>query len=169
MIRAEHWFVLPGSPAEAFAVLSDPARDPDWVTACLRTTLLDGPPAPGRRYEITFDFLGRIMDFLVEINVFEPAQHSRFTTLAGPFHYIGNYRYNLQPDGSTEVHWTFDVEPGEFFGLMPDSLIRKFLVSQVEKDAAALRERLTVRAAAAMPGTADEPGGSAPGEEAERR
>ena len=116
MIRAEHRFILPVDPEEAFALLSDPRRDPDWLTACRRTALLDGVAAPGCRYEITFEFLSRVMEFVVEINEYEPGRHSRFTTLAGPFHYVGDYRYCAAEDGGTEVHWTFDVEPGDFFG-----------------------------------------------------
>jgi carbon monoxide dehydrogenase subunit G len=142
MIRAEYSFTLPVSPDQAFAIVSDPARHSEWMTACLRTRLLDSLPAPGHRYEITFEFLSRKMDFLVEINTYDPGRHSRFISLEGPFRYIADYRYQPQADGITEVHWTFDVHPGDFFGLTPDSLIRKFLVSQVEKDSQSLRERL---------------------------
>jgi ribosome-associated toxin RatA of RatAB toxin-antitoxin module len=142
MIRAEYSFTLPVSPDQAFAIVSDPPRHSEWMTACLHTKLLDGLPAPGRRYEITFEFLQRTMDFLVEIDTYDPWRHSRFTSIEGPFRYIADYRFHPLADGSTEVHWTFDVHPGDFFGLTPDSLIRKFLVSQVEKDSQTLRERL---------------------------
>ena len=142
MIRAEYRFNLPVSPQQAFEILSDPARDPEWQTACLGTRLLDGSADVGRRYEITFLLLDRRMDFTVEINIYDPGRHSRFTVLEGPFRYIGNYRYTEEGDGTTEVHWTFDVDPGDFFGIMPESLIRKVLVGEVEKDSRALRKKL---------------------------
>jgi hypothetical protein len=142
MIRAEYRFNLPVPPGRAFEMLSDPARDPDWQSACVGTRLLDGAPGVGCRYEITFQMLGRRMSFTVQITEFEPGRHSRFAVLEGPFRYVGSYLYTAQEDGTTDVHWTFDVEPGDFFGIMPKSLMKKVLVSQVKKDSGNLRKQL---------------------------
>ncbi|MFZ3558351.1 SRPBCC family protein [Streptomyces sp. BH055] len=138
MIRAEHTFDLPVPPGEAFARLSDPARDPEWQAACVATRLLDGPARAGGRYEITFQLIGKRMTFTVEISEYEPGLRSRFHVLDGPFHYVGTYAYTEHPDGTTGVHWTFDVDPGDYFGAMPQSLVKKLLVSQVKKDSGKL-------------------------------
>jgi hypothetical protein len=148
MIHADYRFHLPVTPGRAFDVLSDPRRDPDWQSACLRSSLLNGAPGVGCRYDITFQMLGRRMDFTVEITDFEPGRHSRFAVVQGPFRYIGNYYYYGRDDGTTEVHWTFDVDPGEFFGILPKSLMKKVLISQVEKDSSNLSAQL---ATAALP------------------
>jgi uncharacterized protein YndB with AHSA1/START domain len=142
MIKAEHTFDLPVPPKEAFALLSDPARDPEWQTACVETRLLNGPARPGGRYEITFQLIGKRMTFTVEITEFEPGHRSRFHVLEGPFHYVGTYDYTDHGDGTTGVHWTFDVDPGDFFGIMPQSLVKKLLVSQVKKDSGKLAATL---------------------------
>ncbi|MGW9030031.1 SRPBCC family protein [Streptomyces sp. NPDC055722] len=142
MIKAEHTFDLPVPPKKAFALLSDPARDPDWQSACVETRLLDGPARAGGRYEITFQLIGKRMTFTVEITEFDPGHRSRFQVLEGPFHYLGTYDYTEHEDGTTGVHWTFDAEPGDFFGIMPKSLVKKLLVSQVKKDSGKLAATL---------------------------
>lgn len=138
MIKAEYAFDLPVPPKEAFAVLSDPARDPEWQGACTRTELLEGPARAGGRYEITFQMVGRKLDFLCEIDAYEPGVRSRFHVVEGPFGYVGNYEYTEREDGTTGIHWTFDVDPGDYFGIMPKSLVKKMLISQVKKDSGKL-------------------------------
>lgn len=151
MIRAEYRFQLPVPPERAFEVLSDPARDPDWQAACVSTRLLDGPPGVGCRYEITFQMLGRRMNFTARITDFEPGRHSAFAVVEGPFRYVGNYYYTARDDGTTEVHWTFEVDPGEFFGILPKSLMKKVLINQVKKDSSTLAGQLA-QAAPPAPG-----------------
>ncbi|CAL9360887.1 hypothetical protein SUDANB171_00664 [Streptomyces sp. enrichment culture] len=144
-IKAEYAFDLPVAPEEAFAILSDPARDPEWQGACTRTLLLDGPARPGGRYEITFQMIGRRLDFTCEITEYEPGHRSRFHVLEGPFHYTGTYDYAEHADGTAGVHWTFEVEPGSYFGIMPQALLKKVLVNQVKKDSGKLAAELRVR------------------------
>ncbi|MER7773420.1 SRPBCC family protein [Streptomyces sp. NPDC096191] len=141
-LRAEYAFDLPVTPKEAFDWLSDPARDPEWQSACVDTRLLDGAAAKGCRYEITFQLIGKKMTFTVEIDAYEPGRRSRFHVVDGPFGYTGTYDYTEHADGTTGVRWTFDVEPGDYFGVMPKSLLRKVLVSQVKKDSGKLAGRL---------------------------
>jgi hypothetical protein len=148
MINAEHRFTLPVTPGEAFGLLSDPAKDPEWQSACVATRLLDGPAAAGRRYEITFAMVGRRMTFTVEIVRYEPGACSEFRVVDGPFGYTGRYAYTERADGTTDVHWTFDVDPGSYFGIMPVSLLGKLLTSQVKKDSGRLAARLAADGAA---------------------
>ncbi|MFJ4414140.1 MULTISPECIES: SRPBCC family protein [unclassified Streptomyces] len=147
-INAAYTFRLPVTPEEAFARVSQPLQDPVWQAACVDVTLLNGEPRPGGQYAITFEMVGKRMDFTVEIDEFVPGVRSAFHTLSGPFGYVGTYTYTAQGDGSTTVDWTFDVDPGDYFGIMPKSLLRKVLVNGVKKDAAKLAERLRKEAVA---------------------
>jgi uncharacterized membrane protein len=143
MIKAEYRFSLPISPREAFATLSDPARDPDWQSVCEGTKLLNGAARPGCRYEIIFLLIGRRMEFTAEILEYEPGVRSKFRSLEGPFSYIGTYIYSHRSDGTTDVHWTFEVEdPGNYFGIVPEPLVQKLLTAQVKKDTGKLAARL---------------------------
>jgi hypothetical protein len=130
-------------PEEAFALLSDPAKDPDWQTACVHSELLNGEPRPGCHYGITFKMIGKQMDFTVEILDYEPGVVSRFRTLDGPFGYLGTYNYAGRADGGTDIHWLFEVDPGDYFGITPTSLVKKLLIAQVKKDSSRLAKRLS--------------------------
>lgn len=152
MINAEYTFTLPLAPDAAFAYLSNPANDAEWQSSCLECRLLDGPPQTGARYAIVFSFLGRRMQFQAVIEQSDAAAGVyAFRVVEGPFQYQGRYTFHPHPEG-TEVHWRFDAEPGGFFGILPVALIRKVLISQVEKDSGNLRKRF--QAAAAQAATA---------------
>ena len=142
MINAELQFTLPVPPEEAFNQLSDPAKDPEWQSACVKTRLLNGPAEAGCRYEITFRLIGRQMKFTVEILAYEPGVCSEFKTLEGPFGYVGRHDYTKREDGTADVHWRFDVDPGDYFGITPHSLVKKLLIAQVKKDSGRLAAQL---------------------------
>jgi hypothetical protein len=141
-ITAELDFTLPVPPGQAFDVLSDPIRDPEWQASCVHTRLINGEPRPGCHYEITFQLVGRKMTFTVEIIAFEPGVRSAFKVIDGPFTYVGSYDYREPTPGTTDVHWSFAVEPGDYFGIMPTVLLKKILVSQVKKDSRRLADQL---------------------------
>lgn len=144
MIHADYTYTLPVPPAEAFAYLSHPANDSQWQSSCVSVELLGPAPMVGCRYNIVFSFLGRKMKFTSEIIVSEPDREYAFKVIEGSFYYEGRYRLRPHGDG-TEVHWQFDAEPGTFFGILPAALLRKVLISQVEKDSATLARLLKTR------------------------
>ncbi|MDQ0785508.1 carbon monoxide dehydrogenase subunit G [Streptomyces sp. B3I7] len=141
-VRAEYTFSVPVPPQEAFARISDPEQDPEWQAAVTGVTLRGGEPRPGCRYDIVFQLIGKRMEFTVEIDEFEPGRLSKFHTLSGPVSYQGTYAYTANEDGGTDVHWTFDVQPGDYFGIMPKTLLRKVLINSVKKDSGKLAARL---------------------------
>lgn len=140
MINAEYRFTLPIAPEIAFDYLSNPENDSDWQSSCAECILLDDGPKVGCRYQIVFSFLGRKMNFQAEITDMDVPNRYGFRVVEGPFKYEGRYHISSHPDGA-EVHWQFDAEPGRFFGILPVGLIKKVLISQVEKDSTALRKR----------------------------
>jgi ribosome-associated toxin RatA of RatAB toxin-antitoxin module len=151
MINAEYTFSLPVPPEEAFALLSDPARDPEWQAGCVQTRLLNGAAREGCQYEIVFQLINRRMVFTCEITAYQPGRRSQFKVLQGPFRYYGTYDYAAGADGSTSVHWQFDVEPGDYFGIMPKALLKKVLITQVKKDSGRLAASLAAQTPDARP------------------
>jgi carbon monoxide dehydrogenase subunit G len=144
MIHADYTYTLPVPPAQAFAYLSNPANDAEWQGSCASAELLAPAPAVGARYDIVFSFLGRKMKFTGEITVREPDSACAFKTIAGPFYFEGRYDLRPHADG-TEVHWQFSAKPGSFFGILSTALLRKVLISQIEKDAVLLARLLAAR------------------------
>jgi hypothetical protein len=142
VIKAEYKFTLPVSTMEAFYLLSDPAREPEWRTVCVEAKLLNGKAKAGCRYEITFKLVGRLIKFTAEILTFEPGVRSEVKTLDGPFGYFGRFGYTEIQDRVTQIHWQFDVDPGDYFAIIPHSLVGKTLVADVKRDSARLAARL---------------------------
>lgn len=142
MIHAEYTYTLPVSPAVAYPYLANPANDSEWQSSCVESELLASEPIVGSRYHICFSFLGRTMKFVGEITQLEPDQEYAFKVIEGSFHYEGRYSFRPHVEG-TEVRWQFSADPGRFFGILPPALLRKVLVSQIEKDALTLARRLT--------------------------
>ncbi len=120
-----------------FNYLSNPANDLHWQASCVEARLLQDSTEVGSRYAIVFSFLGRRMNFECQITCVEAPARYGFKVLQGSFQYEGLYRFEEAEDG-TRLHWQFDVEPGRFFGIVPVSLLKKVLVSQIEKDFAKL-------------------------------
>jgi hypothetical protein len=147
MIHAEYRYHLDVAPELAFEYLADPANDAQWQGSCLEAERLAPAPDVGTRYRIVFSFMGRRVAFVGEITQRTAPRDYAFRVVEGPFHYEG--RYSLQPavGGGTDVHWQFWAQPARFFGIVPASLLRKVLVSQVEKDVVRLRERFATQAA----------------------
>jgi uncharacterized protein len=142
VINAEYSFTLPIAPEAAFSYFSNPENDPEWQDSCVECKMLDGSPQVGAHYNIVFSFLGRKMQFkalIVESDALRGVYG--FRVVEGPFKYEGRYAFHPHPEGS-RVDWRFDAEPGGFFGILPIGLIKKVLISQVEKDSGKLRKRL---------------------------
>ncbi len=133
MIHADYRYTLPVTPARVFSYLSNPANDKQWQASCVSAELLGAAPQVGCRYTIVFNFLGRKMAFTGEITELEADREYAFKVIEGAFHYAGRYSLRPHVDG-TELHWQFAAEPGKFFGILPVSLVRKVLLSQIEKD-----------------------------------
>jgi len=137
MIHLEYRCRLSLPPELAFDYIANPAHDAEWQASCLEAELLDVAPAAGSRYRVVFRFMGRRVTFVSRITEHIPHSECAFEVVEGPFHYQGRYSFRPAAAG-TEVHWQFWVEPAGFFGIVPLSLLRKMLVSQVEKDLAGI-------------------------------
>lgn len=148
MIEAEYHFNLPVPRNVAFKYLCNPANDRKWQSACMEARLLDAEPRVGSCYQVTFDFIGRRMQFEGEITRLEFPMDCAFRVLNGPVFYQSSYA--LSPHGAgTHVHWRFDVDLGRFLGMLPGALLRKLLVRQAEKDSVTLARRLLAQQAMA--------------------
>jgi uncharacterized membrane protein len=143
MIHADYRYHLNVEPELAFDYLANPVNDQHWQSSCAAVEMAAAQPDVGAGYKITFNFLGRKMDFSCQITEREPLKRYAFKVLEGPFYYQGCYDFSPTAEG-LDVHWQFEAEPGRFFGILPASLLRKVLVSQVERDLVKLRRLLPV-------------------------
>ncbi|MFN7835459.1 MAG: SRPBCC family protein [Burkholderiaceae bacterium] len=142
MLTAEYRFELPCTAERAFERLSDPLFDKVWQHACVDCRI---DPADARQYFIEFNFLGKKMSFHCRIEEKTAPTRYCFKTLDGPFKYEGRYAIEALGDAADRrctVLWTFQVEPGGFFGIVPAVILKKTLVSQYQKDVETLTRLL---------------------------
>jgi len=133
MVTIEHAFLIPGDIDKVFKYLANPGHDASWQLSCKHSELLDNTPRVGSRYEIGLTFAGRELAFKGEITHLVPNKLYAFQVLEGPFLYTGTYHFKPHPEG-TWIEWLFVAEPGGFFGVFPDALLKKMVLAQFKKD-----------------------------------
>lgn len=148
MIKIEYSYLV-ASPVEfVFAYIGNPINDQYWQESC-RGVELEEPGetvGEGTRYRTQFEFLGREMPFTAVVSEYEPARAYAYETLSGPMRYHGRYRFT-RVGNSTQIDWTFEADPGGFFGIVPRALLKKVLAKQAEADIGRLMQILGARRA----------------------
>lgn len=137
MIEIDLTFQLPTTPEDAFGVLADPRNDPNWQKSCAAVTLDDPTVAPGvgSTYLYVMEMMGRRMEFHNRITEHVEPTRLAYEVVSGPAHFTGTYAISPGTDeNSCTVRWTFAVDKGTGFALMPDSLLRKAITKQSTKD-----------------------------------
>ncbi len=154
MIKVEQSYLLPMPIEVVFAYISDARNELHWQSSCKKVeTVSPSNTGVGTRYRIYFEFLGREMEFEVEVTALVVPHHYAYNTLSGPMYYEGEYRFTPIGNG-TQIDWTFAAEPGGFFGILPRTLLKKVLSKQVETDIGRLRQILGAQHAVTNRGSA---------------
>ncbi|MEQ4563333.1 MAG: SRPBCC family protein, partial [Acinetobacter sp.] len=138
MVTIEHAFLIPAEIDKVFKYLANPGNDASWQLSCKHSELLDTTPRVGSKYELNLSFASRELAFKGEITHLVPNELYAFQVLEGPFYYKGTYRFKPHPEG-TWIEWLFEAEPGGFFGVFPNALLKKMVLAQFKKDLANLQ------------------------------
>ncbi|MGX2041768.1 SRPBCC family protein [Methylocaldum sp. MU1018] len=134
MITVTQQYSVNAPVDKVFAYISNPKNDKEWQASCQDVILPEGETLKaGTTYEIVFRFLGRNMPFQSAITAYELDKSFGYETLTGPMKFRGHYTFEPSPEG-TRVDWTFEADPGKFFGIVPIGLVKKIFVKQVEAD-----------------------------------
>lgn len=133
MVTIEHAFLIPAGIDKVFKYLSNPGNDASWQLSCKHSKLFDNTPRVGSKYELNLSFASRDLAFKGEVTHLVPNEFFAFQVLEGSFYYKGTYRFKPHPEG-TWIEWVFEAEPGGFFGVFPDALLKKMVLAQFKKD-----------------------------------
>lgn len=134
-------YEIEGSMMEVFNFLANPENDALWQSSC-DTVALDEPDkqvAAGSQYTIGFSFLSRRMHFQAEVTDCLFGERYGYRSLNGPMSYEGGYRFT-ERDNSVFIEWFFRAVPGKFFGIIPQSLIKKTMIKKVSEDIERLQQ-----------------------------
>jgi hypothetical protein len=124
MARAEHSVVIERAPEEVFAYLGDPSNLPEWQASALEAR--QEPPgemAAGARIREVRKFLGKRMESVMEVTVYEPGREFSLKVVSGPIPF--RVRQTFEPVGAgTKIDAVIEGEPGGFFRLAEPLVVR---------------------------------------------
>jgi uncharacterized protein YndB with AHSA1/START domain len=130
--------------AEVFAVLSDWANAPTWISGMQSVTKTsDGPIGVGTTYDGVGKALGRRIDADFTLSEFE-ANRRFVITSTRPSPSTMTFVFD-SVDGGTRVDRTMDSDPASFFKLAEPVLL-PLMKRQMQNDFAALRDLMEANA-----------------------
>ncbi|MBM3141379.1 MAG: hypothetical protein FJZ92_14515 [Chloroflexi bacterium] len=142
-------------PAEAVAgYLADPAHDPEWIGGLVEVQVPDAPLAVGARVERVARFMGRRIEYVLEVTALEPGRRLAMRSVRAPLPM--EVTYAVEPAGAgCTVTLRVAGGPG---GLA--RLAHPLMARQVRRNLAGDLERLAARVGAqagAIPGAPGRP------------
>ena len=98
------------APAAAVAEYAfEPGNDPTWIGGISSAKLLTGRPiGRGTRVQRLARFLGKTIDYVLEVVTFEPGRLMEMKSVKGPFPMIVTYRF--EPDGDARTRASVRVQ-----------------------------------------------------------
>ena len=131
MLHAEHSITINRPPQAVFDYLADGTHNPDWrsgVVEISRTTQADGQGASYR--QVLTGPGGRRIDGDYRVTVFDPPRRLEFVVTAGPARPAGAFELTENPDQTTSVRFTLDINPAGLMKLMTP-MIKKTMRTEV--------------------------------------
>lgn len=90
------------APRDVFAYLADPARDPEWIGGLIEVHPPAGPLAVGTQVERVAGFMGRRIEYVLEVVALEPGRRIAMRSIRAPFPMRVTYAVAPEdPSGST--------------------------------------------------------------------
>lgn len=131
------------APEDVFAYVSDFDNDAVWQSGVDESAWIDDrETGVGRRARSVGRFLGKRMEFTVEVTAWDPPKQASIKTVEGPFPYHGTYRCEAEGDGCRFSFLGEAESLGGFFGKLGDPIVVKMYGRQVRSDLENLKEIL---------------------------
>jgi hypothetical protein len=119
---------IDASPDAVAAVQFDASRDPEWIGGVNRVDLVTAPPlAQGSEVRRFGGFLGRPIEWLMQVEAFEAGRHVGMHALRSPFPMDVDYRLDPIDEGRRtrasirirgDARGMYGALPGPLLGLM---------------------------------------------------
>jgi uncharacterized membrane protein len=136
-VDVQEAIVIQRPRAEVAAYAMDPANDPAWIGGITGVELLTDPPLRvGTRVRRLARFLGRTIDYVLEVSEHRPAERITMRSVRGPFPMVVGYRF---ADHGPGTHASIRVQ-GDAEGFY--RLAAPLLAGRVRRDVRGDLERL---------------------------
>lgn len=103
----------------------DPANDPVWIGGIREARWMTDPPLDvGTRVERAASFLGRRIEYVLEVAEHEPDARLRMVSVKAPFPMTVTYEFEDSGSSSTRARIRVEGEPSGFYGLASPLMAR---------------------------------------------
>jgi uncharacterized membrane protein len=128
---------IAAAPADIAAVMFDPQREPEWMSAIKRVEIIDPALQPGARVRRTAQFLGRELSWTTEVEAVHFPHVLKLKIAEGPF--TGTVSYQIQRSGSGSVVRIHNQGQTTMLGFLPAALVEAPMRSTLNADLARLK------------------------------
>lgn len=137
MISIQSTYQLNHPVQVVFDYINDPFNEPIWISSIIKIDHVEG-----NLYQTHFDFLGKKEMFLMELTA-EEYKTRTYKRIEGVFPLQGHQVFTPIKDGEgTQLDWSFEIDPGKFFGIIPHIIIKKAIENMMKKDVKKLNDEL---------------------------
>lgn len=108
---------IAADPVRIFEYATDPGNDPVWIGGISEATLLGDPPlAKGSSVRRVASFMGRRIEYVLEVAELEPGTQLAMRSIRSPFPMAVTYSFE-PADGGTRMTIRVEGEPGGMYRL----------------------------------------------------
>lgn len=119
MLHAEHSVTINRPPQAVFDYLADGTHNRDWRSGVVEIRRITEAQGQGASYrQVLTGPGGRRIDGDYRVTVFDPPRRLEFVVTAGPARPAGVFELTENPDQSTSVRFTLDIQPSGLMKLM---------------------------------------------------
>jgi hypothetical protein len=138
---------IEATPEAVAAVQFDPRHDPEWIGGVDRVELVtDLPVAKGSQVRRIGGFMGRPIEWLMQVEAFEPARHVGMHALESPFPMDVDYHLEPVDEGrATRASIRIRGDAKGMYGAMPGPLMGWMVRRSVQGDLQRLKRIIESR------------------------
>ena len=135
---------IDAEPARVAEYAMDPANDPVWIGGIDRARWVTEPPLRvGSRVERIARFLGRRIEYVLEVAELQPGARLRMTSVEAPFPMTVSYEFDHGGDGGTAARIGIGGGPGGLVGILSPLLavaVRRSISGDLRRLAAIVQQ-----------------------------
>jgi len=128
---------IAAAPADVAAIMFDPQREPEWMSAIKRVEVIDPALQPGARVRRTASFMGRELSWTTEVEAVHFPHVLKLKVADGPF--TGTISYQIQRSANGSVVRIHNDGQTSMLGFLPASLVEAPMRSALTADLARLK------------------------------
>ena len=134
--------VINKSRSDVASYAMDPNNDPIWISGIVEAKALTEPPmSPGTQVERVARFLGKRIEYVLEVVEYDPGSLLVMKSVKGPFPMEVSYRFQETPGGTlAQIH--VQGEAGGFYTKIAGPVMSRAVKRSITKDLKTLKREL---------------------------